>query len=453
MNFFKLKRKNNYSLVICILFIVIVGIGYAVLTSNLRINGLFTFTNNKWNIYLDNVVLDPNSATGDIPVISEDKTSVSFNAKLKKPFDTYCFYVDAVNDSSLDAMVNSVEIANIPEEYKKYVDVSITYFDGSPLNTNDKLLVGAISVIKVELTYKDITLEEIPSETINLDTTFSINYRQDDGTAVLAEGSNSWNFDFTGVEKEFPVPLNGSYKLETWGAQGKTNTYDLTNHPNLTGGYGGYSEGIISSLKNDIYYISVGQFGGHGISPFGGGGKNENGSLGGGGATHIASLSGTLASLENKRDKILIVSGGGGGNDMCEGAILSAGGFKAPNVKFRNNNIITGATQTSGGISMEPYNGSFGQGGNAKTIEQDGGGSGGGGFYGGAGSPSTSECGTGGSSYIGNTILTDKVMFCYECEESNEESTKTISTTNFSLKPISQYAKRGNGYARITYMG
>ena len=44
-------------------------------------------------------------------------------------------------------------------------------------------------------------------------------------------------------------------------------------------------------------------------------------------------------------------------------------------------------------------------------------------------------------------------MYCYNCAESNDESTKTISTTNVSNNPIPNYAKIGNGYAKITYLG
>ena len=49
-----------------------------------------------------------------------------------------------------------------------------------------------------------------------------------------------------------------------------------------------------------------------------------------------------------------------------------------------------------------------------------------------------------------NTLLTKKVMYCYNCQESSEESTKTISTTCTSATPTSACAKSGNGYARIT---
>ena len=54
--------------------------------------------------------------------------------------------------------------------------------------------------------------------------------------------------------------------------------------------------------------------------------------------------------------------------------------------------------------------------------------SGGCGFYGG-GQGKTAYGSGGGSSYIGNPLLTNKAMYCYNCEESSEDSTKTISTT------------------------
>ena len=49
-------------------------------------------------------------------------------------------------------------------------------------------------------------------------------------------------------------------------------------------------------------------------------------------------------------------------------------------------------------------------------------------------------------------------MYCYNCSEpeaadENYDKIKTVSTTNVSNKPISQYAKIRNGYARITYLG
>ena len=116
---------------------------------------------------------------------------------------------------------------------------------------------------------------------------------------------------------------------------------------------------------------------------------------------------------------------------------------------------MNGATQTEG------Y--SFGQGqagGTCTTASgswgESGRGGAGGGFYGGYASQYTTNgvaAGGGGSSYIGNSLLTNKAMYCYECEESNEESTKTITTTCTNATPTENCAKQGNGYAKITYLG
>lgn len=189
-----------------------------------------------------------------------------------------------------------------------------------------------------------------------------------------------------------------------------------------------------------------------------------------GGATHVASKSGKLSVLEEFKDNILIVSGGGGSsfyrNDsdtyINSGSGGSGGGYKGVDAYNRYgqgdgfifvSNAI-GGNQISGGnygqskhsFSTTMVNGNvgkFGEGGIGYF-----GGSGGGGYYGGGSGGYTA--GAGGSGYIGNSFLTDKSMYCYNCEESDDISTKTISTSNVSEKPISNYAKKGNGYVKIT---
>ena len=84
------------------------------------------------------------------------------------------------------------------------------------------------------------------------------------------------------------------------------------------------------------------------------------------------------------------------------------------------------------------------------TVGGDGG-QGGNCFYGDG--ASDFSYGGGWSGYIGNSLLTNKAMYCYNCEESSEESTKTVSTTCAEETPTENCAKKGNGYARITYIG
>ena len=210
----------------------------------------------------------------------------------------------------------------------------------------------------------------------------------------------TFTFAYTGGEQKFTVPTNGVYKLETWGAQGGNNDGSMK----FDGAAGGYSVGLIKLTTNNTLYINVGGQGQPGnkngsSTLFGGAGGYNGGGTGGlglsgyasanggGGATHIATKSGLLSSLENFKDSILIVSGGGGG-------------FTYQPLE---------SNETNANVS-----------------------------------------GSGGSGYIGNFLLSEKAMYCYNCEESNEESTKTISTTCTSETPTENCAKKGNGYARIT---
>ena len=298
---------------------------------------------------------------------------------------------------------------------------------------------------------------------------------------VNYSGQTVFDFDYTGAEQTFIAPVSGTYKLETWGAQGATDSEIYY------GGYGGYSTGIINLVKNENLYVFIGGRGKNINSktnigtvygyPNGGAvssdGEDSNAITysSGGGSTHIGKENKFISVLSPLSEFLLIVSGGGGGacnwwNFGDNGG--SAGGYKGSttNINFPNNGVANNnpgvGTQSSGGtgggnldgFSSDTWlNGIFGVGGGSninykhdESLNVSCGG--GGGYYGGGASWGGS--GAGGSGYIGNPLLKDKAMYCYYCEESNEESTKTISTTCSEEAPTSYCAKKGNGYARIT---
>ena len=277
--------------------------------------------------------------------------------------------------------------------------------------------------------------------------------------SVFFKEKIQFNFDYTGTEQVFTVPKSGTYKLETWGAQGGfSSNYGISN-------YGGYSTGYIYLNNHEIIYINIGGRGSYeykGQGGYNGGAYGAYGtkykSSGGGGATHIAAKSGILSLLENDKSEILIVSGGGGGAyDLSSGG--GGGGYIGNSglysSEFNKNICGKGADQNNGGSKTQSSYGSsnsgiFGAGGDGGKTDADGGG-GGGGLYGGGGCPDNGT-GGGGSGYIGNSLLTNKAMYCYNCEESSEESTKTISTTCAEETPTANCAKKGNGYARITFI-
>lgn len=279
-------------------------------------------------------------------------------------------------------------------------------------------------------------------------------------------GETVFDFDYTGGEQTFAVPFSGTYKLETWGAQGGNSSIEKYH-----GGYGGYSYGTVYLKNGNDIFINVGGQGNSAclklicLGGYNGGGNsgaymlNEyNWDAGGGGATHIALINGTLKNMQNNINNIIMVSGGGGGatNRTSDGIIGGSGGGIIGGKSVDNDTscsyIGNGGSQINGGVAYDcrgiytnAINGSFGQGGtylsDAENYNSSGGG---GGYYGG------SFVGGGGSGYIGNSLLTNKAMYCYNCEESSEESTKTISTTCSEETPTVNCAKKGNGYARIT---
>ena len=294
-------------------------------------------------------------------------------------------------------------------------------------------------------------------------------------------GDMVFNFDYTGSEQTFIAPVSGTYKLETWGAQGGT----VESYVGI--GYGGYSDGTIELNKDDNLYLAIGgngssstSFNEEYVSSYNGGGNAKSNDdtywASGGGATSIHNLlinDGMLKNYKDNIDNILIVSGGGGGGgiiglknyDFIYNPGGTGGGFKGGTGKnyydLESLSYGRGGTQIGSGPTYTSYEGSyidaggFGQGGNGQNniggaTTGQGGSGGGGGFYGGTSSYDFGSSAGGGSGYIGNPLLKDKVMYCYNCEESNEESTKTISTTCSEETPTSYCAKKGNGYARIT---
>ncbi len=331
-------------------------------------------------------------------------------------------------------------------------------------------------------------------------TTISLSVK---GHIVIDErcvNGNVFNFEQKDEIQEFKVPCSGTYKLETWGAQGG-------NAKTLEGGYGGYSIGNIdlkvkqklyvivggkgeSTLeledKENIYYKRI-------VGGYNGGGNGTSGQCstirlgaGGGGATHIANKTGLLTNFYNDLSNLYIVSGGGGGafsfDNMQYGAYgagASSGGQIGNTAYFTlishtKTYYATGGNQYISGTSGNSYgndlisnfvNASFGKGGDYNATYGCSNGSGGGAGYYGGGAAAFAP-GAGGSSYISNSSLTDKSMYCYDCEESldlTKPEIFTVSTTGdsnykdtlncpngYSENPVSKCAKKGDGYARIT---
>ena len=197
------------------------------------------------------------------------------------------------------------------------------------------------------------------------------------------------SFSYTGNIQSFVIPITGLYKLEVWGAAGGG---DYRTYGDGEGPKGGYSIGYRYFQKGDTIYVVVGGKGlaggswyqgvGLPIDPgvyntaggYNGGGNGRLvygddsmglfGSGGGGGATHIALVSGLLSDIGYNNFVTnhygLIVAGGGAGIGMAHyagntiganggvGGGLSGGDGGREVYDDTPGSIRPGATQISG---------------------------------------------------------------------------------------------------------
>ena len=339
------------------------------------------------------------------------------------------------NNNMLSFTVDGVESKTMPTKGSGYIASKITCTNGSIIVfDNDNWTIEVEKLETDDACYIDFVTNGITKE-----------------------------YDYTGNIEVFTAPTTSEYILETWGSEG--GSYNTT----YIGGYGGYSTGTVFLNEGEKLYIVVGGKGtnnstletipgGYNGGGTGAGSANLVYSSSGGGATHIAKTTGLLNTLSNKISDIIMVAGGGGGTSYQSGPYSGSGGSGGGYIGNNGTNTQSdyvygsGGSQTAGGSSGggskvnnedRGLKGSFGQGGNGQHYS----GGGGGGFYGGGAS---NQAGAGGGSgYIGNTLLSSKVMYCYKCTANSSESTKTISTDNVSSTPISNYAKKGNGYVKI----
>ena len=421
-----------------IIAIILMSIGFAAVSTTLIINGNAKVSENEDDF---SVIFTAASIDGkDVytTVVDDTKKIINFStSELKTLNQTSVLTYEVTNNSSqYDA---NVKVICVPKDgtTSKYTSIKNKF-------ENDTTIVKAKEILNGTLT---INLDKTSTEEVSEEYTCKLEFNAVERESIGYNGPTKWDYDYTGGEQTFVAPITGTYKLEVWGAQGGS-------YSNLyRGGYGGYSNGIISLKNSEIVYIYVGSEGILKNGGYNGGGSTflTDNRYGGGGATHIAKSSGLLSTLEGKKNSLLIVAGGGGGADANDsrfwGSGGDAGGYIGQNGNGGSNGISIGGSQVNAGTG-NCTSGSFGTGASNSSENACASGGGGAGYYGGG--TSINAGGAGGSSYIGDSLLTEKSMYCYNCQESSEESTKTISTTCTSTTPTVNCAKQGNGYARIT---
>ena len=190
--FLSRDRKTLYMLLSVVMISVLtLTVVYAALSTTLNINGNAEVSAANWDIHLDNVVLNSNSATTTAPTITDSKTA-TFSTTLTTPGDFYEFTIDVVNNGSIDAMIDSVtKTPELSDTQKKYLNYIVEYQNGESITTKQLVSKNSYVRLKVKVEFrKDLTASDLPSTSETLDLAFTVNYTQADetGTNVTDNG-------------------------------------------------------------------------------------------------------------------------------------------------------------------------------------------------------------------------------------------------------------------------
>ena len=188
------NRKKTIKLTILSL-ILLLGIGFAALAANLKIDGTLNVSRTSWDVHFENVSITEGSVTANPAPVSDDTTTteMSYTINFTKPGDFFEFTVDIVNAGTIDAMVedvsNKVYSSNGTTEITLpgYLTSTVTYYESDEIIEPNHLIAKNTSekiVVRIEFR-QDINASDLPSSG---DTTvvfkFKGDYKQADSNAV-----------------------------------------------------------------------------------------------------------------------------------------------------------------------------------------------------------------------------------------------------------------------------
>lgn len=181
-----MKRRQLNKKIILVILILFISIGFAYLTSNLSINGLATIKKSVWDVHFEDITNEnENVLTINNPaVISDNKLKIDFEVTLDQPGQEYSFYVDVVNKSTFDVMINNVALTGLTSEQEKWIKNTVTYSDGISIQKYDVLKENSLEVLRVSVKYlDDLTSSDLPTTDSDFSLTLEITFNQKDENA------------------------------------------------------------------------------------------------------------------------------------------------------------------------------------------------------------------------------------------------------------------------------
>ena len=196
----KLSRTNrNYIIAGLCMILVIMGVGYAAFSSQLKISGTSNIASNFLVKITDIQSTVQSGQASDAEAPTRTDTTATFKTNLVSPGDSMKYDITVENQGNIDAVLESIEIndGNNP---------AIT-FQTSGIEEGDELQVSQSDILTVIVSY-DSSVTSQPENTSST-ITVTLNYKQKDGTGGITPGGDQ---TIGGQEVEIVENGDGLYK-------------------------------------------------------------------------------------------------------------------------------------------------------------------------------------------------------------------------------------------------
>ena len=196
----RLNRTNrNYIIAGLCMILVIMGVGYAAFSSQLKISGTSNIASNFLVKITDIQSTVQSGQASDAEAPTRTDTTATFKTNLVSPGDSMKYDITVENQGNIDAVLESIEVndGNNP---------AIT-FQTSGIEEGDELQVSQSDILTVIVSY-DSSVTSQPENT-NSTITVTLNYKQKDGTGGITPGGDQ---TIGGQEVEIVESGDGLYE-------------------------------------------------------------------------------------------------------------------------------------------------------------------------------------------------------------------------------------------------
>ncbi len=192
-------NNKKYIIILILIAIMIITFSFALVSQVLVINGTASINaGNGWNISfanLDEIVVSDSTIVKELskPNIVEDTTAINnFDVEFMSGPANFYYTFDVKNTGNLDAKLHTINLESIncypsnknddiaiyeAKEVCKYIDVDLTYEDGTPVKPGDTLDSGESKKMRMNVEYNSNVAISNSVEVDNIG--FNLNYIQD----------------------------------------------------------------------------------------------------------------------------------------------------------------------------------------------------------------------------------------------------------------------------------